>query len=185
MLQEVTSRWWLFLIRGIIAVVFGIAAAMWPQISLPVIVLIFGAYALVDGIFAIAGALSPMAGQRWWALLLEGILGLVVAFLVFTQPGLSAAAFVFAVGFWSIFTGVMEIVAGIQLRDILGNEWLYILAGIVSIAFGVLVIRYPDTGALGVVYLFAWYAIIFGILQLALGYRLQKMNAVTRGPQTA
>jgi uncharacterized membrane protein HdeD (DUF308 family) len=105
---------------------------MWPQITLPVLTVLFGVYALIDGIFALSAATSPLAGSRWWALLIEGILGLVVAFFVFTQATISMGAFVYAVGLWAMLTGIMEIVAGVQLRDIVTNEWLYILAGIVS-----------------------------------------------------
>ena len=180
MLEAITSRWWILLARGIAAILFAVAAIMWPQISLAVLVVLFGVYALVDGILALAGALSPLAGSRWWALLIEGILGLVVAFYVFTQPALSDVAFVYAVALWSIFTGTLEIVAGIQLRDVIDNEWLYIVAGIVSIAFGVLVVRNPQAGAVGVVWLFAGYAFLFGVLELALGYRLQRMNSAAK-----
>lgn len=177
MLEQVTSRWWLLLVRGIVAVVFAVAAIAWPQITLTALVVLFGVYALIDGIFAIGAALSPFGGSRWWALLIEGILGLIVAFYVFTQPALSDLAFVYAVGFWSVFTGILEIVAGIQLRDIIENEWMYGLAGIVSIVFGVLVVRYPQAGAVGVVWLFAYYAFFFGILEIALSYRLQRIHS--------
>ena len=180
MLEAITNRWWILLVRGIAAILFAVAAILWPQISLAALVLLFGIYALIDGIFALAGALSPFAGTRWWALLIEGLLGLVVAFYVFTQPALSGVAFVYAVGLWSMFTGILEIVAGIQLRDVIDNEWLYILAGIVSIAFGVLVVRNPLAGAVGVVWLFAGYAFLFGVLELALGYRLQQMNGAAK-----
>jgi len=180
MLEAITSRWWVLVVRGLAAILFAMAAVTWPQISLSVLVMLFGVYALVDGIAALAWAANPLAGSRWWALLIEGILGLVVAFYVFTQPALSDVAFVYAVAFWSIFTGILEIVAGIQLRDVIDNEWTYIIAGIVSIAFGVLVVRNPLAGAVGVVWLFAGYAVLFGVLELALGYRLQRMHAATK-----
>ena len=176
MLETIASRWWLMLLRGIAAVVFAIAAVTWPQITLPVLTALFGVYALADGIIALGAATSPFAAGRWWALLIEGILGVIIAFLVFTQPAMSQAAFVFAVGIWSVFTGILEIVAGIQLRDIVTNEWTYVLAGIVSIVFGVLVLRNPQAGALGVVWLFAGYAFIFGALAIALSYRLQQLH---------
>jgi len=175
MLEMITSRWWIFLVRGIAAIVFGLAAALWPQITLPALAILFGAYALLDGIFALAAALSPLAGSRWFALLIEGLLGLTVAFYIFTQPVLGAVALVYAIAFWSIFTGILEIVAGVQLRDLVTNEWLYILAGIVPIAFGVLVVRYPDAGALAIVWLVGFYALLFGIAQIALSLRLRQV----------
>jgi uncharacterized membrane protein HdeD (DUF308 family) len=177
MLETISSRWWLMLVRGIAGIVFAIAAVLWPQITLPVLTTLFGVYALIDGVIAIGAATSPLAAGRWWALLIEGILGIVVAFLVFTEPAMSQAAFVIAVGLWSLFTGVLEIIAGIQLRDVVENEWMYVLAGIVSILFGVLVLRYPQEGAIGVVWLFAGYAFMFGVLAIALSYRLQQLHS--------
>jgi len=185
MLEMITSRWWIFLVRGIAAVVFGLAAAMWPQITLPALTILFGAYAFVDGVFALAAATNPIAGSRWFALLIEGLLGLTVAFFVITQPALSAVALVYAIAFWSIFTGILEIVAGVQLRDLLPNEWLYILAGIFSIAFGILVVRYPDAGALAIVWLVAFYAILFGITQVALSLRLRQVYQKVHRTQAA
>jgi len=185
MLETISSRWWLMLVRGIAGVAFAIAAVIWPQITLPVLTILFGVYALIDGVFALAAATSPLADGRWWALLIEGILGIVVAFLVFTQPAMSQAAFVIAVGLWSLFTGVLEIIAGIQLRDIVENEWMYVFAGIVSILFGVLVLRYPVAGAIGVVWLFAGYAFIFGVLAIALSYRLQQLHSKLQQPHPA
>lgn len=182
MLEAVTSRWWLLLVRGIAAILFAFAAMIWPQITLPVLTLLFGIYALVDGVFAIAAATSPVAGSRAWAFLIEGLVGLVVAFFVFTQPAISIVAFVYAVGLWSVFTGIIEIVAGLQLRDVITNEWLYVLAGIVSIVFGVLVVRYPAAGALAIVWLFATYAFAFGILQVALSYRLHRLHTAMQHP---
>jgi uncharacterized membrane protein HdeD (DUF308 family) len=175
MLELITSRWWIFLVRGIAAIIFGLAAAMWPQITLPALAILFGAYALIDGVFALAAATSPLSGSRWFALLIEGLLGLTVAFFVFTQPALSAVALVYAIAFWSIFTGILEIVAGVQLRDLLTNEWLYILAGVFSIAFGVLVVRDPGAGALAIVWLVGFYAILFGVAQIALSLRLRQV----------
>ena len=185
MLEMITSRWWLFLVRGIAAIAFGLAAAMWPQITLPVLAILFGAYALVDGVFALAAATSGLSGSRWFAFLIEGLLGLTVAFYIFTQPALGAVALVYAIAFWSVFTGILEIVAGVQLRDLVSNEWLYILAGIVSIAFGVLVVRYPEAGALAIVWLVGFYAILFGIAQIALSLRLRQIYQKVHRAQAA
>ena len=178
MIEAVANRWWVFLIRGIAAIIFGILAFVWPGQTLFALTILFGAYAFVDGIFALAAALGGWGGSRWWALLIEGIVGLVIAFIVWEQPVYSTVGLVYAVAFWAIITGIMEIVAGLQLREVINNEWLYILAGIVSIAFGVLVIRNPSAGSLAVAYLVGWYAIIFGILELGLAYRLNHMRSV-------
>ena len=178
MIDALTRRWWVFLIRGLAAIVFGILALVWPGIALGALTILFGAYAFVDGIFALAAAVSGIAGSRWWVFLIEGIVGLVVAFFVLTEPVLSAISLVYVVAIWAVLTGVIEIVAGIQLHDVIPNEWLYVLAGVISIAFGIWVLRDPSSGALAVVWLIAYYAIVFGILQLAVSYRLNRLHAV-------
>ena len=152
---------------------------MYPGSALVALTILFGAYAFVDGIFALFTAFTGVAGSRWWALLLEGILGLVVAFYVWTQPAYSTVALVYAVAIWAVLTGIIEIVAGFQLRDVITNEWLYILAGVVSIIFGILVFRDVDAGAVAIAWTIGIYAIIFGVMQLGLAFRLNGMRTAT------
>ncbi|HTZ55248.1 MAG TPA: DUF308 domain-containing protein [Candidatus Acidoferrum sp.] len=176
MVQALASRWWIFLIRGLAGVIFGIIALAYPGSALIALAILFGAYAFVDGIFALAAAFTGIAGTRWWALLLEGILGLVVAFVIWTQPVFSTAVLVYAVAIWAIITGVIEIIAGFQLRDVINNEWLYILAGVVSIIFGILVFRDIDAGAIAIAWTIGIYAILFGIMQLGVAFRLNGLR---------
>jgi len=176
MVQALASRWWIFLIRGLAGVIFGIIALAYPGSALIALAILFGAYAFVDGIFALAAAFTGIAGTRWWALLLEGILGLIVAFVVWTQPVFSTAVLVYAVAIWAIITGVIEIIAGFQLRDVINNEWLYILAGVVSIIFGILVFRDIDAGAIAIAWTIGIYAILFGIMQLGVAFRLNGLR---------
>ena len=179
MVQALASRWWIFLIRGLAGVIFGIIALAYPGSALIALAILFGAYAFVDGIFALAAAFTGIAGTRWWALLLEGILGLIVAFVVWTQPVFSTAVLVYAVAIWAIITGVIEIIAGFQLRDVINNEWLYILAGAVSIIFGILVFRDIDAGAIAIAWTIGIYAILFGIMQLGVAFRLNGLRKAT------
>ncbi len=179
MVQALANRWWIFLIRGLAGVIFGILAIVYPGAALVALTILFGAYAFVDGIFALAAAFTGIGGTRWWALLLEGILGLVVAFYVWTQPTFSTVVLVYAVAFWAVITGIIEIVAGFQLRDVIKNEWLYILAGVVSIIFGILVFRDVDAGAFAIAWTIGIYAIIFGVMQLGLAFRLNGMRTAT------
>jgi len=185
MIEAVANRWWVFLVRGIAAILFGIIAFAWPGMTLLALTLVFGAYAFVDGVFALVAALSGLGGSRWWALLLEAIVGLVIAFYVWTEPATSATALVYAVAIWAILTGVMEIVAGLQLRDLINNEWIYILAGIASIAFGILVFRDVSSGATAIVWLIGIYAIVFGILECGLSYRLNHLRSATQSAHRA
>ncbi len=179
MVQALANKWWAFLIRGLAGVIFGILALVYPGSAIIALTILFGAYAFVDGVFALAAAFTGVAGSRWWALLLEGILGLVVAFIVWTQPLYSTVVLVYAVAFWAVITGVIEIIAGFQLRDVINNEWLYILAGVVSIIFGILVFRDVDAGAVAIAWTIGIYAIIFGIMQLGLAFRLNSMRKAT------
>src|SRR5215831_13152755 len=175
MLLSVLSRnWWALAIRGILALLFGIMAFGWPGITLGVLVLLFGAYVIWDGIFAIASAITHKGKEtRWWALLIEGILGIAAGILTFTWPGLTALVLLYIIAFWAIVTGIFEIIAAFELRKEIKNEWLLVLGGIASIVFGVLLLFYPGAGALAVAWWIGAYAIFFGVMMLGLAFRLR------------
>lgn len=176
MLLMYTGSWWALLLRGIAAVAFGILAFVWPQITLTVLVFLWGAYALVDGIFAIAAGIKSYGkNKRWWILLLEGVLSAAAGVFAFVIPGITALILLILIASWAIVTGVFEIVAAIQLRKEIKGEWLLALAGVASILFGVLLFLNPGAGALAVVWLIGAYAIVFGALLIALGLRLRGM----------
>jgi uncharacterized membrane protein HdeD (DUF308 family) len=137
MIEAICSKWWPFLLRGLAAVAVGIIAFVQPGAALIALVLVLGAYSFVMGALAITAAAVGVVGDRWWALLLEGIIGVVVALLVWSWPLASTLAFVFFVAAWLILTGILQIAAGVRFRDIIENEWLYVLAGVISVAFGV------------------------------------------------
>jgi uncharacterized membrane protein HdeD (DUF308 family) len=176
MLAVYTSSWWALLLRGIAAVLFGVLAFVWPGITLTVLVLLWGAYAFVDGAFAIAaGIKSHGESRRWWVLLLEGILGVAAGIVAFAVPGITALVLLMLIAAWAIVTGVFEIVAAIQMRKYIKGEWLLILAGIASVLFGVLLFINPGAGALAVIWLIGAYAIVFGVIMIALSLRLHGM----------
>lgn len=177
MLTMLARNWWVFLIRGILAILFGILALVWPGITLTSLVLIFGAYALVDGIFSvIAGISSYGENKRWWAELLEGLAGILFGILAIIWPGMTALVLLYFIAAWALVTGVLEIAAAIQLRREIENEWILILAGILSIIFGVLLFLFPGAGALGLVTVIGIYAIIFGVAQIVLAFRLRGLR---------
>jgi uncharacterized membrane protein HdeD (DUF308 family) len=164
-------------LRGALAVVFGVAAFVWPGITFEVLVLLFGAYAFVDGIMVLAfGLVAAGDGDQWWPLVLSGILGIGLGVLTFAKPETMALALVYVAGFWAIVTGLLEIVAAIRLRDLISDEWLMALSGALSIIFGVLVAAQPSSGALALVYLFGFYAILAGLSQIGLGIRLRGLG---------
>jgi uncharacterized membrane protein HdeD (DUF308 family) len=173
MLTVYTGSWWALLLRGIAAIAFGVLAFVWPGITLTALVFLWGAYALVDGAFStIAGFRSHGESKRWWVLLIEGILGIAAGVIAFLIPGITALVLLMLIAAWAVVTGVFEIAAAIQMRKYIRGEWLLILAGIASIIFGVLLFINPAAGALAVVWLIGAYAIVFGILLVALSLRL-------------
>jgi uncharacterized membrane protein HdeD (DUF308 family) len=159
------------------AILLGLLAFIWPGITLFVLVIFWGAYMFVDGVFAIVAAVRA-AGQeaRWWLLLVEGILGVLVGIVTFIWPGLTALALLYLVAAWAIVTGILEIVGAIRLRREIEGEWALILAGVLSVIFGVLLVVIPaPAGLLSLTWLIGVYAIVFGVIMLILAFRLRSM----------
>jgi uncharacterized membrane protein HdeD (DUF308 family) len=181
MLSSLTSNWWMAALRGTLAVIFGVVAFAWPGITFEALVLLFGAYAFVDGILVLSfGLMAAHDGEQWWPLVLGGILGIGLGVLTFARPGTIDLALVYVAGFWAIVTGLLEIVAAIRLRKIISGEWLMGLSGGLSIIFGVLVVAQPDSGAVALVYILGFYAILAGVTQIALGFRLRGLGEEVR-----
>jgi uncharacterized membrane protein HdeD (DUF308 family) len=176
------SRWWSLLIRGIVAILFGILCFVWPGLSLYSLVLLFGVYAIMDGAFNLVLAFRlPRDAPRWGMLLLEGILGIAAGVLTFVWPNITALVLLYLIAAWAIVTGIMEIAAAIRLRKLIRGEWLLGLLGLLSVVFGVLLFAYPGAGALALVYWIGAYAVVFGILMAALALRLRAWaNDLTR-----
>ena len=169
-----TRNWWLVLIRGILAVVFGILAFLWPGATILAIGILFGAYALVDGIFAILMTFRAAGShERWWPFLLEGIVGIAIAAITWYDVGITLLALYLTIAAWAFLTGIFEIVAAVQLRKQISNEIWLIIGGIASILFGILMIWRPLAGALAVIWIIAAYAVIFGFILIAFSLRLR------------
>lgn len=179
MLSGVAGRiWWMLLLRGVLAVLFGLAALFWPGQTLFVLILLFGAYMLVDGVFAIVGGI--MDSSRRWVLLIEGILGVVAGLILLANPGFGALVLLYVIAFWAVITGVMEILAAISLRREIDNEWMMILGGALSVLFGVILAVLPGAGLLSLTWLIGAFAIVFGITFIVLGFRVRNLGAGTR-----
>jgi uncharacterized membrane protein HdeD (DUF308 family) len=176
MLHLLARYWWVLALRGVLAVLFGLFAFFIPGITLLTLVLLFGAYVLLDGIFdLVAATRSP---SHHWALVLEGIVGIIAGILTFLWPGITAMVLLYLIAFWAIFTGVLEIIAGIRLRQVLSDEIWLILMGVLSLLFGLFILIFPGAGALAVVYWIGAYALLFGIMLLALAFRLRSFRHV-------
>ena len=167
-------NWWSLVIRGIVAILVGVITFVWPGITLGALILLFGAYALLDGIFAIIGAWkAARAHERWGALVFEGIAGIGASAVTVVLPGITALVLVYVIAAWAVVTGSLEIMAAMRLRKYISGEWLLILSGVASILFGILAIVIPLVGALAIALGFGIYAIVFGALLVSLGFRLR------------
>ena len=173
MLEKMTRNWWTYALRGLIAIIFGVVALIRPGQTLQALVLVFGAFALLDGVLAAAaGIASATFFGRWWALLLEGLTGIAIGLLAFFSPAATALALVYFIAAWGLITGIFEIVTAIQLRREITGEWMMILGGLLSIGFGVVLFAFPVAGALSVVWLIGIYALVFGISEIIFAFRL-------------
>ena len=178
----IVRHWWALVLRGVLAVLFGILVIVQPGIALASLVLLVGAYMFVDGIFAIAGSLTHREQyQHWWLTLIEGIIGVIAGIIAFVYPGLTALTILIVIGVWAVLTGIFEIIAAIRLREVVQDEWLLALSGVLSILFGLFVLFFPGTGALAILGIIAAYAIIFGVLMIILGFRLRSWNPASGG----
>ena len=173
----VTTRWWVVLLRGICAVVFGILALIWPGLTLLTLVLLYGAYALVDGVLSIAwGVAGRAAPHPWWVMILVGLLGVAAGIVTFLYPGITAIVLLAIIAFAALVRGVFEIAAGIRLRKEIEGEFWLILGGVLSIVFGIFLLLRPGVGALAMVWLIGSYAIVFGMVAIILAFRLRAVQ---------
>ena len=180
MLIETFKRhWWVPVIRGIFAIVFGIIAFVYPGLTIATLVLFFGAWVLIDGIFRIVGAIGHRASDPDWGWqLVIGILGIVVGLLTFHAPQITALALVIYIAAWALMIGASEIAIAVKMRREIKGEWFLILMGLASIVFAVLLLWNPIAGAAAVIWLVAWYAVVIGILAIFFGFRLRSLRTL-------
>jgi uncharacterized membrane protein HdeD (DUF308 family) len=169
-LPMLAGNWWALLLRGIAAILFGLAALFWPGPTLFVLIVFFGAYALVDGILAIVAGFRGSGGSRW-LLLAEGVLGVLVGLVAFFWPGITALVLLFLISAWAILTGLLKGIMAIAFRRSIENEGLMGLSGVLSVLFGVVLAVLPGVGLLSLVWLVGIYALIFGVALIVLGFR--------------
>lgn len=174
MLDPLARNWWLILLRGVLAVIFGVLTFGWPGLTLLTLVAFFGAFALLDGIFSIVAAFTKGApAPRWWLALL-GVLGIAAGVTTFAWPEMTGLALLLFIAGWSIAGGVLQIIGAIKLREEIEGEWLLIASGVVSVLFGCLVIAFPGAGALGLALAIGAFAVMYGVLLIAFSLQLRK-----------
>jgi len=175
---ELCSRnWWVFLVGGIAAIVFGILAFMKPGIALLVLALYFAVYILFDGFVNIWGAISNRGAEGWWAVLLLGIVGVVVGGYALLYPPASMLALIYIVSVVAMLIGLTSIYLGWKIRAEIDNEWVLFLMGALSVLFSVTMIVNPAVGGLSVAYMVASWAIFIGILRIWFAMKVRKLNA--------
>jgi uncharacterized membrane protein HdeD (DUF308 family) len=172
LLSALSKNWWALLVRGLLAVLFGLIALFLPGMTLWVLVLLFGAYALVDGVFAVVAGIRGTGGRRW-VLIIEGILSVLAGIVALLWPGITALVLLYVIAFWAIFTGVAEMIAAVALRREIEGEWALILGGVLSVIFGIILAVLPGVGLLSLVWLIGIYAILFGIALIVLAFRVR------------
>jgi len=178
LVDQLAARWWAPVIRGVAAILFGALAIAMPRAGLAALVILWGAYAIVDGVFnVVLSAQRGAAGLRWGWFLFEGLVSIAAGILTFVWPQMTAFVLLYLIAAWAIVTGIAEIAGAVALRRAISGEWLLALSGVLSIAFGVLLFARPGAGALAVVWIIGAYAIAFGALLVGLGLRLQRVHA--------
>ncbi len=171
-------NWWLLALRGLVAVLFGVLAFMWPGGTLITLVWLFGAFALVNGILSLVLATKTKGYPKVGSLILGGLLGILAGLLAFVMPGITALGLLILIAAWAIVTGIMELVAAVRLRKIINNEWLLVLAGIASVVFGILLLFQPAAGALVLIWWIGAWALLSGIVLMILAFRMRNWKGL-------
>ena len=175
-LRELAENWWLLLLRGIAAIAFGILAFGWPGLTLLALTLMWGIYAIADGVLALWAAIASKGGEiapRWW-LAIVGIAGVIAGLLTFVWPGMTALILLIFIASWAIVIGVLQIWGAIRLRKEIEGEWLLGLSGVLWVAFGVIMFAQPGAGALALIWWIGSFAILAGCVYIALAFQLKK-----------
>ena len=180
-LDSFAKNWWVLLVRGLVALLFGIMAFAWPGPTLVALVLLYGAYAFVDGVTTLSVGITA----RRWCFVLSGLAGVAVGIGTFFYPGITAVALFYLIAAWAIARGLCEVLAAIQMRKEISYEWALILGGIMSILFGVVLVANPAVGALAVLWIIGVYALAFGLMMIVLAFRLhslpRRIEKIARG----
>jgi len=170
-----TRNWWVLLLRGLLAILFAVFTFASPGITLASLILLFGAFAFTDGVLHLIAAVRSGSGN-WWALLLAGIFGIGAGAVTFAYPGLTALSLLYFIAFWSISSGVAQMIAAVRLRKEIEGEWRLALAGLLSVIFGIFLAAAPGAGALGLLMVIAAYAFVVGIVLILLGFKLRSLG---------
>ncbi len=175
-------NWWGLVLRGIVAVLFGLMAIFWPGISLIILLTLFGVYALADGVLAIITAFATTEGrQHWLWLLLIGLAGIAAGIIAFSMPGTTTLALLTVIAVWAIVVGILHVISAFSMPSEAGPKWLWGISGVISVIFGIMLLSYPAAGVLALVWLIGFYAMVFGFSMIVLGFELRGVTTQFRG----
>lgn len=177
-LDALARNWWLILLRGVFAIIFGLLTFAWPGLTLVTLVLLYGAFSLFDGLFSIVAALkggTPM--PRWW-LALVGLLGIGVGLITLFWPQITGIVLLMFIAGWAIASGVLQIIGAVYLRKEIEGEWLLIASGLLSVLFGVFLVLFPGAGALSLALVIGAFAVAYGVLLIGFALRLKKQAEI-------
>jgi uncharacterized membrane protein HdeD (DUF308 family) len=170
-----SKNWWVLLLRGIAAIVFGILAIALPGLTLFMLVITFGIYTLFDGVVEIWSGFSHReTNDRWWVEILIGVAGVVAGILIMALPGVTAVVAIYFIGAWMVVTGVLQIISAVRLRAEIANEWWLILSGVLSVVVGLYFLVFPGDGAVSLVWIIGIYAILFGVMMVVLSFQARR-----------
>ncbi|MEV4256491.1 HdeD family acid-resistance protein [Spirillospora sp. NPDC049652] len=176
MIGQLSHHWWVLLVRGVFAVLFGVLALFWPGITVWALTVLFGAYALVDGVFALVGAFSGVAGESRGWLAVAGVCGILLGLMTFAWPAATALVLLLLIASWALIVGVLEIIGAVRLRKLVDDAWMLAVAGVVSVLFGLVLFIWPASGAVAVAWLIGLFAIVMGAALIGVAFRLRKLG---------
>lgn len=171
--KRLARNWWTLALRGIFAIIFGLAALFWTEFTLPILVFFFAIFALGGGILLAIAAFKYIKNIHGWFLLIEGVIGITAGFMPFVWPDITALVLLYVTATWAILTGIFEIITANYVRREVKNEWLLVGSGIASIVFGILLVIWPLAEAMNIIWIIAAYAIVFGALMLVFALRIR------------
>ena len=171
------ANWWILLLRGILAILFGVAAYAWPGMTLAMLVMFFAAFVFVDGVFdTFAAFAGRKENENWWVLLIEGLLGIAFGLITWMRPGITTMVLLLFIAFWAMATGILRIIMALRLRKEIEGEWWLVLSGLASVLFGLIVMARPGAGALALLWLIGAWAIVVGVFLVILAFQARSFG---------
>lgn len=173
MFAKFPRNWWMLLVNGLGAVAFGVAALLWPRVTLQALVVLFGCYCLADGITSLGSSFPKGETKTWWAMLFVGLISVIAGVTAVLWPGLTGLVLLVIIAVWAIVRGGLEVVAALALRSSIRHAWLLVASGVASILFGGFLLARPGAGALAAIWIIGGFAVVRGVLLIVFSLRLR------------